>query len=495
EKSIQKQEEEEAVQSKEDKEDVQTKSEGQSNNSRSVESKLSSHRGGGHTMDAGTQSSMEQAFSNDFSNVKIHTGSYAQEMNQNLKARAFTNGNDIYFNSGEYNPGSKEGKHLLAHELTHTIQQKGATDKVNKQAQPNAQQQCVPGSVLTRARSTLYFNQDTTNLRGDSALHLVQLINEVNQYMTASGGSGNLLIHGYASEEGSATHNQTLSQNRANYVKSLLAASGVPGGRMIPVGHGEDVSRPTLENNRRVEVTYVPPVTCDPCRLTCNGVPRLLETRARNYGSGPDWTTAPQPVGGARGLAVNTMDFLKSDLELQNIMNIELGLLAGGLGRAMTAHFRGGSRATVRHNPGTPLEVLTHRSSSARTYFNTVEAQLATQLHIMKTLGNIDCNLFNITGIPHLHFPITSMGDPAPLRAIIGGTQGHELYITGMRALGNTFPCAYQVDVKLILFDDFGVDTSDLYSPSLMAFWILQHRRRGNRPFINRIETNRSFIL
>jgi Domain of unknown function (DUF4157) len=42
-----------------------------------------------------------------------------------LGAQAFTNGNDIYFNNGKYNPNSKDGKHLLAHELTHTVQQSG----------------------------------------------------------------------------------------------------------------------------------------------------------------------------------------------------------------------------------------------------------------------------------------------------------------------------------------------------------------------------------
>src|SRR5690606_10069691 len=56
-------------------------------------------------------------------NVNIHTDSQAVEMNKSLGAQAFTYGNDIYFNQGKYNPDSASGKHLLAHELTHTIQQ------------------------------------------------------------------------------------------------------------------------------------------------------------------------------------------------------------------------------------------------------------------------------------------------------------------------------------------------------------------------------------
>ena len=62
----------------------------------------------------------------DFSGVKVHTGSDAIQMSREIGARAFTHGSDIYFNQGKYDPGSSEGKHLLAHELTHVVQQKGA---------------------------------------------------------------------------------------------------------------------------------------------------------------------------------------------------------------------------------------------------------------------------------------------------------------------------------------------------------------------------------
>src|SRR5690625_6993220 len=62
----------------------------------------------------------------DFSDVTIHTGGEATELNQGLGARAFTVGSDIYFNEGQYNAESAPGKRLLAHELTHTIQQGAA---------------------------------------------------------------------------------------------------------------------------------------------------------------------------------------------------------------------------------------------------------------------------------------------------------------------------------------------------------------------------------
>ncbi|NJO00826.1 MAG: DUF4157 domain-containing protein, partial [Bacteroidia bacterium] len=77
-------------------------------------------------MGADTQSFMSDRFGADFSRVRIHTGSQSVQMNQELGAKAFTVGNDVHFNQGEYNPGSTEGKELLAHEITHVIQQQSA---------------------------------------------------------------------------------------------------------------------------------------------------------------------------------------------------------------------------------------------------------------------------------------------------------------------------------------------------------------------------------
>ena len=68
---------------------------------------------------------MEGKFNADFSKVRVHTGDKAVVMTNMLKAQAFTHGFDIYFNAGKYQPNTSLGKHLLAHELTHVVQQKG----------------------------------------------------------------------------------------------------------------------------------------------------------------------------------------------------------------------------------------------------------------------------------------------------------------------------------------------------------------------------------
>ncbi|MBO9564973.1 MAG: DUF4157 domain-containing protein [Niastella sp.] len=81
---------------------------------------------GGSALDATTQANMEGFFNADLSGVKVHSGAEAAGLNDQWNARAFTTGQDIYFNAGQYNPHSHAGKQLLAHELTHVVQQSSA---------------------------------------------------------------------------------------------------------------------------------------------------------------------------------------------------------------------------------------------------------------------------------------------------------------------------------------------------------------------------------
>jgi Domain of unknown function (DUF4157) len=115
-----KEDEEEPVQAKEEDEEAAQR---KPSSSAPASSSLNSVPSGGQPLQASTRSFFEPRFGRDFSNVRVHDGPKASESAQSIKAKAYTKGSDIVFGSGYYSPGTHSGKQLLAHELTHVVQQ------------------------------------------------------------------------------------------------------------------------------------------------------------------------------------------------------------------------------------------------------------------------------------------------------------------------------------------------------------------------------------
>ena len=165
-----KKEKEAPVQTKADT--VQTK-DGAGNGMQEVENSLQASKGGGSAMSKDTQQEMGSGFGADFSNVKIHTDSKAVQMNKDLGAQAFTHGSDVYFNEGKYNPESKSGKHLLAHELTHTVQQGASGNSVQrlvipeKKASPEGNPEKPNDGAAVEGKSNNKINNDDRVSDGD----------------------------------------------------------------------------------------------------------------------------------------------------------------------------------------------------------------------------------------------------------------------------------------------------------------------------------------
>lgn len=95
-------------------------------------SQLHQARQGGRPLEIEVRRPMERGFGTDFSQVNVHTDDRAATLSQQLNARAFTTGNDVFFNLGEFRPQQTDGKRLLAHELSHVVQQRGAIPVVRR---------------------------------------------------------------------------------------------------------------------------------------------------------------------------------------------------------------------------------------------------------------------------------------------------------------------------------------------------------------------------
>jgi len=115
--------------------------------SEQTEATIRSKTSGGQPLPAETRSFMEPRFGNDFSNVRIHQDQGAAQLNHQLNARAFTYQNHIFFGPGQYQPQTVQGKQLLAHELTHVVQQ-GAS----KEGNDNSQKMNHPGDERVQAK-------------------------------------------------------------------------------------------------------------------------------------------------------------------------------------------------------------------------------------------------------------------------------------------------------------------------------------------------------
>ncbi|MBI1293991.1 DUF4157 domain-containing protein [bacterium] len=94
-----------------------------------LENAVQRARSSGAPLADNVRTPMEQALGADFSGVKIHTDTSSDQINRSIQARAFTTGQDIFFRKGEYNPNSQSGQKLVAHELTHVVQQSGQVQR------------------------------------------------------------------------------------------------------------------------------------------------------------------------------------------------------------------------------------------------------------------------------------------------------------------------------------------------------------------------------
>lgn len=117
---------------------------------------------------------MEERFGTDFSAIRVHTDDNAVELSRQVGAHAFATGNDVYFSSNAFSPGSTTGRQLLAHELTHVIQQgKGVGQNIHRS--PSFTIQCKPGNgddpKSLRFSKVQSSEADATLVAGNKATH------------------------------------------------------------------------------------------------------------------------------------------------------------------------------------------------------------------------------------------------------------------------------------------------------------------------------------
>jgi outer membrane protein OmpA-like peptidoglycan-associated protein len=142
----------------------------------------------------------------------------------------------------------------------------GTPDELASQEVSGVKEEQVEDDVeVTISTPVLWFRRNSTQLRQDahvdSLVHFVYAIGKIREHLAVVGDDGRIVLHGYASLEGTEQSNRRLSEARANRIRDLLVHAGVPHERITIVAHGEDRSFPGHSWNRRVEVELLPTVT------------------------------------------------------------------------------------------------------------------------------------------------------------------------------------------------------------------------------------------
>ena len=249
-----------------------------------TERQIQSLRGGGKALSDAVRSYFEPRFGHDFSDVRVHTGLRADEVSRSLGAEAFTLGSDVVFAGGNYRPKTSEGRQLLAHELTHVLQQTGGSARIQQQSDDTSQQaeteRSARAGVELETRTdlwqrgggskvgTVYFSTDESTLDMEDRVELATLRQQLAGELGQRDGSYRLRFVGTADKRGTGQYNMALSIRRAETVERFFQPlTDFPNLRTETVAMGEFTTEQRGETAeelaafRRVDIYLEPPMT------------------------------------------------------------------------------------------------------------------------------------------------------------------------------------------------------------------------------------------
>lgn len=264
----------------------------------------------GWPLDATTRAFFEPRFGHDFSRVRVHADAAAADSARALQAAAFTTGNSLVFGAGRFAPATPDGRQLLAHELTHVVQQKDAPAtaanavaptesreereaaeigrralRPDRDLRPAALAEGGPARIYRQPAESaaptdeadsgeqseapdfgsmpiIWFRFNSDQLRQDEEVqanvHVSLALDRIRAHAKIAGDAQRIVLHGYASREGEEKHNLVLSLQRARRVRGLLVAAGIPATHITEVAHGPDATLSGRRWNRRVEFELQP---------------------------------------------------------------------------------------------------------------------------------------------------------------------------------------------------------------------------------------------
>ena len=257
------------------------------------------------------RSYFEPRFGHDFGQVRIHADNSAAQAARAVQARAYTVGSDVVFGAGQYAPATTQGRRLLAHELTHVVQQGGGAS----QAAATVQRDKDPAAAAPAAASAIPTQPGQLTLSGFvtgsatlTPAHLAQL-NQLKAQLQAKplSAADTLLLVGHTDAVGTLERNQLLGQRRADsvqaWVRQNISTSAqlktASLGETAPAKKADDPERVGVAENRRVEIYLQAAAPATPAALPTPASPAPRPGTLPGPRVGP-LADPPGPAGGGK---------------------------------------------------------------------------------------------------------------------------------------------------------------------------------------------------
>ncbi len=260
----------------------------------------------GEPLDSATRGFMEERFGHDFSHVRTHSGAKATESARAVNAAAYTVGREICFDASHYSPQTEPGRRLLAHELTHVLQQQDAA--------PGAMQRAVPAGLEVKGKETAGGSEGTWTIFFDRNSAAIETDGKIAIHLATRDSKRDFDLKGYVSEDEATSPavGKALAENRIKTVEAELVSAGHSGKRnaqpLPDVGDG----RLDYRDVRSVEIAVAGAKLATPnCKTTAaqGPCPAAVETKVTETR-----TTAQGFITKARRLLNSGIDAETNDL-------------------------------------------------------------------------------------------------------------------------------------------------------------------------------------
>jgi hypothetical protein len=448
----------------------------------------------GRALSAPDQDRLGGAMGVDLGAVRVHTDDAADRFAASVGARAVTAGRDIFFRAGAYEPGTPQGDELLSHELAHTCLGPGASGLSSPGDAAETGAAGVADETLGRLDGDAAAPGDLTTPRA-RPLDVGSLqrwsdpdgAGSTKSTIKVTGGGGERRI---ASIRGAAGRDDLTYNDHPSPPGAMIAAlpglgqvAGLLTGAAVGAASGYEAGHAAGASLGRSVGGALGDTAAGAGEWVGGMFGRVEGAIVGGIGGAVAGFGTATDLQGQLLAQLVSGDNQRLNDHLEGVLTLELASTAGGDGTDAVGHFMH-ARGAARTLPvGSSLSTLAATSPNVLRSVNDclrvgIQNDLIAQ---WDKDGSASADEITVKDPPPFDFSLTDMAVPLALRAVIGGAQGSDIFMSAFQFDPAT--CAFGAMLRVQVHDTFGFNACDIYSPGLMAGYVLQHYSAGHQPY------------